>query len=164
MLKHQESLINFCIDVLIQSLKLSSSSSSRSRSSKSSPRSKSSLSFPYFDSRFVSFSRGFSGLVSGSISPAVTNWFKIKNEIQKWDGMGLTIKFLEIAEKCPPSSLWKTLKISLKVGLLLLYLTLPWPRKVDKFSWTKLYTTFGTFTRLLHTGRTSVKSKSLQNK
>ena len=48
--------------------------------------------------------------------------------------MGLTIKFLEIAEKCPPSSLWKTLKISLKVGLLLLYLTLPWPRKVDKFS------------------------------
>ena len=62
-------VIIYSIYILTQSLKLSSSS--RSRSSKSSPRSKSSLSFPNFERRFVSFSRGFSGLVSGSISPAV---------------------------------------------------------------------------------------------
>ena len=68
-------LVIYCVDIFIQSLKLSSSSSSsRSRSSKSSPRSKSSLSFPNLESSFVSFSRGFSGLVSGSISPAVKTW------------------------------------------------------------------------------------------
>ena len=47
--------------------------------------------------------------------------------------MGLTIKFLEIPEEGSPSSLRKTLEISLKVRLFLLHLTLPWLRKVDKF-------------------------------
>ena len=77
--------------------------------------------------------------------------------IKIWDW--LTIKFLEVAEKCSSSSLRKTLEISLKVGLLLFYLTLPWPRKVDNFSWTKLFTALGTLPRLLHAGSTSGKGK-----